>query len=716
MSKSVLMGDSYVLQPTSQIPAEREGMILDKDWAKNAFLISDLNFVENSADVKNRYWSSANAKFTDGRLGCNIGINAKPQFTRYSDTRVKGRDRQRNDVTLSHTSGNIGMGRYYSEAIDDPSQTIYMRFGVPQFSGLMSFLSRAYDADLVTLARTGRSTSLLYTAAKGLGTITTIIAFPQLAAMVLLGKAIGFIFSRPTSKFYTMKPTMALYWATVENLVNHIAILRGLLPKVMDNEGGDKGDRLGQPYRIDSKQLEYLNDLMPEVFGGNDTVLDVGLSTQNYIKVGSIVNRAQRNANQVFMEDYEALDSSTATDPEGYLTRDITGTGAHSTNISTLSSFFANGATVGARLNKMFMLGEYKRDSSDKTDGEKNPQSTIKPEDTVTEKVMDKGQDRGFAKELIAYMDAEFRDGSQFAVFKVDHTGSVQESFSNSVQESDLSSKINGISSSARQARFTFAEGTMTDSIAEKTIRGVMGAATDVAMGALDGLTMGMSNVLRGLGGAGYIDIPKNWQSSSAQLPRASYTIQLISPYGNVISQLQNIYIPLCMLLAGTLPLSTGKSSYTSPYLCQIYDRGRCQVQLGMIESLSITRGTSNLAFNTKGNPLAIDVSFTVVDLSSIMHMPVASGGLFSTDTNLDGDNIMSDYLAVLAGQDLYSQLYALPRAKLRIAQILTKASRFTNPQAIASGIIDTFIPGFVKDVIEGVNRGSAVVNGALNG
>ena len=68
------------------------------------------------------------------------------------------------------------------------------------------------------------------------------------------------------------------------------------------------------------------------------------------------------------------------------------------------------------------------------------------------------------------------------------------------------------------------------------------------------------------------------------------------------------------MLLAGILPLSTGKASYTSPFLCQLYDRGRLQIRLGMIESLSITRGTTNLAFDKHGQALGIDVTFSVVE------------------------------------------------------------------------------------------------------
>lgn len=39
-------------------------------------------------DAANRYWSPGSIKFTDGRFGCNIGINCQPQITAYADTPV----------------------------------------------------------------------------------------------------------------------------------------------------------------------------------------------------------------------------------------------------------------------------------------------------------------------------------------------------------------------------------------------------------------------------------------------------------------------------------------------------------------------------------------------------------------------------------------------------------------------------------------------------
>jgi hypothetical protein len=679
--------------PDSVTMADQAESILDRDWAKSAFMISDAQFTDTS-DIQNRYWSSAGAKYTDTRLGCNIGINPKPQFTQYSDIRARGRQALRDKVTLSATNGNHGMGEYYSEAIDDPAQTIYMRFGVPQFNSLSTFLANAFDPDMSALARTGRATGIFYNAAKIAGTITTVVAFPMFAAFVATGKLLNFIFSRPTSKFYTLKPAMHMYWSAVQTLVNNMAINRGVFPKIL-NDDVDTGRRLGQPYVLDQDYLDQLSGMMPDVFRGS-----------SFFDIYSIANRGQRMANKVFLEDYEKLNNGTATDYTGYLKKEATGTGSHTTAISKADG----GRTLSSVLNALSSLSYYvSSDNSPRT--EQDPR--VKEDDPNP----NAKKDPSFFDELINSFDAEFRDGSQFAIFKVNHTGSVSESFSSSVVESDISSKLNSTSSQMRQARFAFAEGNVIGGAAGAVIGGTVNAAKDVALGALDGLSLGFSNLLVGLGGSGYIDIPKSWQSSSVSLPTIQYSMDLISPYGNAISQIMNIDIPLAMILAGTLPLSTGKSSYGCPFLCQIFDRGRNQIKLGMIQNLNIERGTSNLPFNTKGKAMALKVTFSVVDLSSIMHMPISSGSLFSSDAALDEDNILTDYLAVLAGQGLYEQLYAMPKAKLRVAKTIQSYKKLTSPAYWASMVHESASTGLLNDLTLGATGVlSSIIEGAARG
>lgn len=689
-----------IFSPDDTTSSDEMNYILDSSWAKSAFLINDEQF-DDQTDIKNRYWSSANAKYTDTRLGCNIGINPKPQFNRYSDIRNKGRLGNRQKVSLANSSGNFGMGRYYSEAIDDPSQTIYMRFGVPQFNSLMSFLFSAYNSDLTTLARTGRASSTFYNLAKAAGTITTVVAFPMFAAVVAGAKLINWVFGRSTSKFYTMKPAMHLYWSTVSSLVNNIAVSKGLFPKSL-NTDADEAQRLGQPYKIDADHLKQLTELMPGVFDNG------------YFDMYSIANQAQRLSNQVFKEDYAALSNGTASDYEGYLKKEMTGTGSHTTYLSN-----KNGKpSLSAWLSKVASLSYFIGDSS-------NPQIEQDPRvnDTGTDPqqpTANKKKDPSFFSAFASHFDSEFDDGSQFAIFKVDHTGPVSEAFANAVQESDISQKINGATSAMRQAKFSFADG----NIVGGAVGAVVGAAKDVVEGAIDGLSFGFSSLVKGLAGGGYIDIPKHWQSSSATLPRSTYTFTLISVYGNIISHMQDIYIPLSMILAGTLPLSVGNQAYSSPFLCQIFDRGRCQVKLGMIESLTITRGTSNLAFNLKGNALAIEVSFNVVDLSTLMHMPISTGGLFSAESAFDEDNILTDYIATLSGQDLYTQMYAMPKAKLKLAAAMMNAKKLSSPAYWASTVHDSLkdssisgpVISTITNVLEGVRRGAGTANGPING
>jgi hypothetical protein len=651
------MAENDTPPPSRLLNNDDVSFLLDNDWARQAFLISDEDLGKaGTYDTVNRYWSTAFNKFTDTTLGGNIGINPRPQFTPYADIPVKGRMNDRSNVTIDDHKGYFGMGRYYSESIDDNAQTIYMRFGVPQFNSLVDFFTKAFDVNMTTVARTGRGPSAWYQISKVAGTIATGVMFPAITSTILAGQAIMTFFSKPTSKFYTLKPTMHSYWSAVNTLTNAIAVNRGIMPQFLD---GGQDQKQGNPYKLDEGFLQNLHSMAPDIF-----------SEDGGIDVYAVANRAQRLANKQFVSDFMRYDQGSETDFTGFVQK------ASQDELSHVP-----GHSLIDHIRAVFKMDYYVMK-------EQENRLELSPKiDPAT------GAESGEAKSsFFSFFDSEFSDGSQFAVFKVDHTGSVSESFSNSSVESDLSNKYNSISSQTREAKFSFAEG----NILGGTLGEILNVAGDIVTGAASGLTLGVSDVMKYLGNT-FVDIPKHWQSSSASLPRTSYTIQLISPYGNPISQLQNIYIPLAMLLAAVLPLSTGKQSYTSPFLVQLYDRGRCQIQLGLMESLSITRGTANLPFTNRGRVMAIDVSFSIADLSSVMHMPLSTGALFGADMSMDEDNILMDYLAVLAGQDMYSQIYPMPKAKLRLAKKIRSMSKLTSPAYWASFIHEETTTGMLS-------------------
>lgn len=83
----------------------------------------------------------------------------------------------------------------------------------------------------------------------------------------------------------------------------------------------------------------------------------------------------------------------------------------------------------------------------------------------------------------------------------------------------------------------------------------------------------------------------------------------------------------------------------------------------------------------------------------------------------IDEDNILCDYLAVLAGQDMYTQMYPMAKAKMIAAKRLMAYNTLTSPAYWAAITHEEATSGILKYVtfgafngIEAATRGSAIV------
>ena len=668
---------------------------LDRLWARGAFLIGeDAYDPSDQKTIRNRYWSTVNLEFTDTRIGGNIGLNPKPQFCAYSDIVATDRLGVRNPVSPNSTRGNYGKGRYYGEAIDRPAQRVFIRCGFPQFTGLLSFLTRAYDARMTEMAKTGRGRGLLYEIPKAWGTYMGITRFPPIAILSLGIQAISFVVSKPTSKFYTLKPAMHVYWSAVNNLIFAWMINRGVWPKTWDKSQGEN-TRLGMPFTIDQSEMDQLRSMMPDIFLGEN----------NYVDAFAVSTRAQRIANHVFLEEYRRLEEGDYTALDGFLEkRDKT--------IKTYLGTFSNGPNgteksdwnfnLGAYINKWFS-NEYWV-SKVKT-GEDGKQTSGEVEKDIRN--IEAGEmpaKEGLVTELRLAMDAQIRQGAEFVCFIVENTGQVAEGWSNSYAETSISQSLNSSVKQVRDVRFTMADGNLIGGVIGEASGAVMNGVKDVVEGGLSGITMGLYDLVKGLAGSGFIDIPKAWESSQVKLSEGNYKIKLISPEPDVYSQLQNIYIPVFCAMAMVMPLSVGKSAYSGPMLCEVYDRGRFQSRLAACTQVDITRGNSTLPFTITGQAIAIEMSLKFTDLSSIMHMPLSAAGISKyIESTMDEDNLLMDYLAVLAGQDIYSQIYTLPKAMISLAKLTVSFQSLFSPYRMASAFNDnSIIGGFLENFVAG--------------
>ena len=698
-------------------------LIKDADWVRQAFLVNANDLA--SVDIQNRTFSSASLKYVDTTPGGNLAINPPPQFTRTADIMAPG---MYFGSTVAGRPSGFGMGRYYSEAIDDNAQRIYMRFGVPRFNSLTTFFTGFYDASAGEIARTGRAGGLFFSIGMAAGFIVSIISW-KIVALHLLGVALRFSTGSPSSKFYYLKPTMPVYWAAVTTMVNQLAVNRGIVPRV----GGRDQQLMNNKYATFSNaDLMKLHNLLPDIFrenGGIDVYAMANraqrLARIRYKQLESKLNvdtnynlykAVQESMNDPIADnrpDYVAYMKSWFAKP-GAMPSTVPG------NPSTGSQPTANSSTASAAQAEAAASGNA---SAPPISGDGNEPI----QDDITSGFMD-------------FFNAELDDGSAFATFRVNSTGSISESFSNSVTESELAQKINSMSSSGRSTNFSFAGGNLVGGVVGKAMGAIATAAMDLVKGVGDGL--GISG-LAALSGAAFVDIPKHWESSSASLPRASYTINLVSPYGNPISQLLNIDIPLAMLLAAALPIATGKQSYTSPFILELYDQGRCQTRLGMIDSLSITRGTTNLGFNNDYHAMSIDVTFSIVDMSSVLTMPINQGfslismaagaGVDSVFNTLGGepgtmgqaianslkaalpgsgmfddDTVFTDYMNVLAGMSLQDQIYPWRKFKLNETKSMLAWETWTSASRWA-GMAGDILPSRLYSAIY-KGRGSGLI------
>lgn len=634
----------------------------DSQWLRQSFLLPKRTI--SARDFIRRTYSTGWNKFADTTLGGNQSINPVPQFSRYTDINEQRK-------VDGGPGASRGMGRYYSEVFDDNQVLLTVRFGIPAFNSLHRFFGNFYNSDASTLARTGRGNGALYK----LGRIAGTVAQVRLLPVLFIAKAFSYLIGRVGTKFYYLKPDMGIYWNSVSSILNTIAANMGFVANMGPWDASD-GTLANTP--LSNAGFERL---LPEVYSKNGSL--------NIYAVGT---RFQRLADRRYTAIANLVESDVSRDQLGEAIQGVLDDPSMYTYPKPafkdaeeyLDAHFSN------RLGTLDVPPSPTPATTVAPDGG-NINASGLPDESSDNLYGPDGQEDATLKD---FMLAELRDGAQFVTFRVDNPGTTNESFSNSVKESGIANAINGMSGTARDFKFNWANGNMSDGVIGSAIGASVKAVTSVLQGVADSFGAGG---LAALMGNAMVDIPKYWESSSANLPRASYTIELRSPYGNDLARFQNLMVPLAMLLAGALPRSTGFQSYTSPYLCEFYVKGRVQSRLAIIDSLEITRGTGNCGFTSDGKPLGIDVTVSFLDLSSVMHMPqtahfnpagmlldpagAASKFLFPEDSTF------SDYLAVLSSMGIADQIYTPRKLRRNLNTAILNFRSWTSQAHFASWV-----------------------------
>lgn len=305
------------------------GLVKDLDWIATSFMLAGERIELSKTLVRFRNLSSADFKFVGTGFGQSTVLNPAPQFTPLADIRKAGIYQ---GVTAKSLEGRAryftGLGRAYSEMIDDNRQVVHIRFGITQYKGLISFFTGFYDNGSAMLARRGRASLSYY-----FGNLVTSLATLWLQPIILAGQGLKYVLGRTSSRYMDIKPVMPLYWERVQVIMNNIGAQLGIIPRLWSNTGGIEGGVDGSTKAIsggpaafwsqgntsnggiaDADDLKenqdtedyktFMHRLMPDVFRADGT-----LDVQNAVLNGSRLALAYNNRVSTVMQASGATNS-----------------------------------------------------------------------------------------------------------------------------------------------------------------------------------------------------------------------------------------------------------------------------------------------------------------------------------------------------------------------------------------------------------------------
>ena len=241
-----------------------------------------------------------------------------------------------------------------------------------------------------------------------------------------------------------------------------------------------------------------------------------------------------------------------------------------------------------------------------------------------------------------------FLTSKECVAFYVDAENQVQDSFSNDTSASMLASSVNGMSDTARELQFLLGSGgaqfdALRSENASATLDSLNSWASKYSSILPDGLMAKLTEGVVTVSTGGKMFFPEIWNDSSYS-PSYDISMKFRANSGDKLSIYLEIMVPLLHILGMTVPMQLGANGYQSPFLVRIYGQGLYNINMGIISSVSVSRG-GNSAFTADHLPTQIDVSINVKDLYNVLAL---------TQSTKIIDNInntaMLDYLANLAG------------------------------------------------------------------
>ena len=623
--------------------------------------------VEDATGVPKALYDAPNRIFyQDTRVGANDAINCFYQFNRDDDIV--------HPATYSEATGIYGLGRSYTNTTQRNQTIAYFSFGLVQFNNIGSFLENAVYAPLARINAAGFDRAGMFNLGQLFGTATS-LAFGLVFIPIRMFKAVAnWLTTSKVSKYIEFRSEMASYYAYADSICAQWLVSTGMY-----------GNGKAEPAKVaaqDDANLGFfsriINKIVPGFFASKSS-LPPGMAATgpSIFHVLGLRSRILGFKNMGVGYSSPSANSKDAKKAK---------------MAAALASMFTGNSNQFSLKNVQDVLNERTRPSSS---GEDPVKADAEKWSTWSGECIVPGGDGDSGMSQAVNMFSSTATGiTQFIGFRIEKSTDSSESFGNSTGPSKLADLVNNKIKSAYDkavtAQLTEAQGAAKDD-------SLLGDVQNFLSGALNSISTSLGSVetlASTIRTGSLIDIPDEYTGSEYN-KSFSISLQLRSPYGDINSIYNSIIIPLSLLLAGSLPRSAGEHAYQSPFVLRAYCAGRFSIPLGIIENVSITRGSSDFGWTYQNLPTCMDITISIKDLSPCMYMALRGTGLF--DKIMGDDSTFTEYINTLAGvglaERINSVLQAQRNAQLRAHNLRNK---YFNPNYWTNGAGGSSLSQFV--------------------
>ena len=229
----------------------------------------------------------------------------------------------------------------------------------------------------------------------------------------------------------------------------------------------------------------------------------------------------------------------------------------------------------------------------------------------------------------------------------VDPSMSFSESSSNNTSSSMVAGLFESVEAIVREANFlTQGNGILTGfkEAAQTLVGGFNSGVSGLDDDASANLTKLIGNANHVISGSNII-IPELWGDSQYD-KSYSFTVDLVSPYGDIESCYLNVIVPMMHLIAISMPRQTSANSFGSPFLVKVFAKGWFSCDLGIVNSIRIEKQADS--WNIHGIPNHVKVELSISDLyRSLAISKTSTPKLFFANQGL------IEFLAVTSGLNI---------------------------------------------------------------